>query len=176
MLRISYFLLFTLLLAVSCETPKTYTDITVNEQFVLSLPADMVPADLDDKASMQYQAADRELYVMVLDESKETLNGFGLEYDLATYAKVALHNFDSTATVTPAVQKIGDYKAMHAGLNRKVQSKGREYDAVYRLTVIETPKNFYQILTWTMSSWYDKNRADMEHMEGSFRELAVSAK
>ncbi|TND08684.1 MAG: hypothetical protein FD123_1900 [Bacteroidetes bacterium] len=163
-------------LLLSCDKSTKYVNVTINDQYTLSLPDDMVSADLSEKASLQYQSPQRELYTLVLDESKETLNGFGLEYDLATYMQVAIHNLDSTSKQKPVEQKIGPYKALHIGLKKKVNNKGRTYDAVYRLTVIETPKYFYQLLTWTMDGWYERNRTDIEHIDGSFKELPASKK
>jgi len=156
-----------ILLAFSCTPETKYSTVTINEQYSLEVPDHMEPGELSEDASFEYQNLQRELYAVVIDEQKETLNGFGLEYDLDTYMKIAMREIDSSGTVKPVKQKIGGLNALHAGLKGQVNG----HQAVYRLTVIETPKRFYQLLIWTMDSWYERNRGDIEKIESSFKEI-----
>ncbi|MGL5889367.1 MAG: hypothetical protein ACRC3B_05750, partial [Bacteroidia bacterium] len=50
--------------------------------YALELPSVMSPAVFNDNASLQYADTKGELYVMVIDESKDKIASFGLDYDL----------------------------------------------------------------------------------------------
>lgn len=158
----------------SCTEKTNFAPIEINEQYTLDVPSYMEPAELTENASFEYKCGQRELYAIVVDEKKSTLKGFGLEYDLDTYMKIAMHRIDSTSDVKPVPQKINGLNALHAGLKGEVKNNGQKYNAVYRLTVIETQEHFYQLLIWTMDSWYDRNKADIEHMESSFHERTAT--
>lgn len=166
----------TLLFFAACGTASTYSRITINEQYSIELPADMEPAKLNENASLEYQNLQRELYAIVIAEEKKTLNDYGLEYDLETYARQAARSIDSSYTGKPGLQQIGNLKAVHLSLKGKYDNAGSTQDLVYRLTVIETPTCYYQVLLWTLEKKYDSNRADMEHIESSFLEVVAPAK
>lgn len=135
----------------------------------------MEPAKLNENASLEYQNGQRELYAIVIEEEKKTLNDYGLEYDLEAYARQAARSIDSSFTGKPGPQLIGKLKAAHIALKGKYINGGSAFDMVYRLTVIETPTRFYQLLIWTLDKNYEKNRADMEHIESSFAEAEQKA-
>ena len=108
------------------------------------------------------------MWLKILEHQKKEELKFEI---LETYAKLGAKAIDSTYKDKLVLQKIGNYKAMHCGLKGKMSNSGTEYDVVYRLTVIETPLRYYQLLIWTMDKRYESNRADMEHIESSFLEL-----
>jgi hypothetical protein len=117
-------------------------------------------------ASLQYEDQERELYVMVIDESKDKIASFGLDYDLETYMKIALRTLDSTGLYTYSTRMLGDAKALQTEL--KSSWKGKR--VVYQLTCIESNSYFYQVLTWTTDGWYDRNKTEIERIVKSFHE------
>lgn len=63
------------LLLCACNSPDTYRVETINNQYSLEIIDFMKAAtDLNDVASCQYSNEAKELYAVVIDESKESLN------------------------------------------------------------------------------------------------------
>jgi hypothetical protein len=141
-------------------------DSTNGAKYYLLLPSTMEPASFNDVASLQYEDQERELYVMVIDESKDKIASFGLDYDLETYMKIALRTLDSTGLYTYSTRMLGDAKALQTEL--KSSWKGKR--VVYQLTCIESNSYFYQVLTWTTDGWYDRNKTEIERIVKSFHE------
>jgi hypothetical protein len=44
----------------------------------------------------------------------------------------------------------------------------------YLYSVVETPQNYYQIITWTLASRYQDNRPQLIDVINSFKENAIS--
>ncbi|MGL5892493.1 MAG: hypothetical protein ACRC3B_21555, partial [Bacteroidia bacterium] len=135
------------------------------------LPSVMSPAVFNDNASLQYADTKGELYVMVIDESKDKIASFGLDYDLETYMKIALRTLDSTGLYRTTTRTIGNCKALQADV--KASFKGK--NVVYQLTAIESETSFYQVLIWSLDSRYDSNKTEMEKIIASFRETKEKA-
>lgn len=139
---------------------------TNGSKYELVLPSTMQSATLNDAASLQYEDRDRELYVIVIDESKEKIASYGLDYDLETFMKISLHTLDSAGLYTYSTRMLGDNKALQTEL--KSTWKGQKM--VYQLSCIETSSFFYRIVIWTKESWYEHNKAEMERIVKSFHE------
>jgi hypothetical protein len=134
--------------------------------YTMELPADMEPASMDT-ASLHYEADKRDLYIMVIDESKAKIISFGLDYDLDTYMKIASRALDSAGLYVNKKIQVNGYNALQTEIKKSFNGK----NVVYKLTCIETPKFFYQVLTWTSEDRYEGNKDDMEKMVQSFREV-----
>jgi hypothetical protein len=134
--------------------------------YALDLPSTMNPAVFNDNASLQYADTKAELYVMVIDESKDKIASFGLDYDLETYMKIALRTLDSTGLYRTTTRTIGSCKALQADVKAVFRGK----NVIYQLTTIESETSFYQILIWSLDSRYDSNKAEMEKIIASFHE------
>lgn len=134
--------------------------------YALDLPSTMTAGDFDEHASLQYADRNAELYVMVIDESKEKIASFGLDYDLETYMKIAVRRLDSTGLYRASTRNLGNYKAIQT----EVKAKFKGENMVYQLTAIETETGFYQLLIWTLESRYEKHKPEMERIITSFRE------
>jgi hypothetical protein len=140
--------------------------------YALDLPSTMTAGDFSENASLQYADRSAELYVMVIDESKEKIASFGLDYDLETYMKIAVRRLDSTGLYRSSTRTLGNYKAIQT----EVKAKFKGENMVYQLTAIETETGFYQILLWTLESRYEKHKAEMERIVSSFRETKTPAR
>jgi hypothetical protein len=70
----------------SCKRETVFTEVKVNNRYSLSIP-DYLQActDLHKDASMQYQNVEKDIYVMVIDEKKKTMQDYNLDYDIDTY-------------------------------------------------------------------------------------------
>jgi hypothetical protein len=154
------------LMSRSSEFMRAEATSSNGSHYEMQLPAEMEPASMDS-ASLHYEADSRELYVMVIDESKAKIISFGLDYDLETYMKIASRTLDSAGLYVNKPTTINGYKALQTEI--KADHKGKKI--VYRLTCIETPKFFYQVLTWTLEERYEGNKEDMETIVASFKEI-----
>lgn len=152
-----------------------HADITSSNgsHYALDLPTGFEPADFVDYDSMKYQPSleyenkARDLHVMVIDESKAKIISFGLDYDLDTYMKIASRQLDSAGLYVNKPMNVNNFKALQTEIKGKVKGKIN----VYRLTCLETPKFFYQLLLWTSDEKYESNKNDMEKIVGSFKEV-----
>jgi hypothetical protein len=152
----------------SCSSTK-WSDIKVNNKYGLQLPSYLEPADFSKEASLQYQNADKEMYVMVIDEDKSAFAQYGLDYDLNTYFRVASAKYDSTGKITAQKIKIGADSARVADIKGSINGN----DVLFKLITIETPKRFYKISISMMFRDKDKYVADIERILHSFHELGT---
>ena len=135
--------------------------------YSLIVTGDMEPTKLDENASFEYRDKKNELYAMVVDESKAKIISFDLDYDLETYMKIASRRLDSAGMYVNKPLMINGNRALQTDIKKKVKGE----TIFYRLTVLETPKYFYQLLVWTIESRLAGNKADMETIITSFREV-----
>lgn len=138
-------------------------------RYELFLPNDMEPSHVNDSAaSLEYQNVKRQLFIEVIDESKAKIISFGLDYDLETYMKICTRTIDNEGLYVNKSLTINGNKALQTEI-KKANSKGKLIE--YKLTCVETPKFFYQILIWTPDNSFSANKADMEKMVNSFKEI-----
>lgn len=144
-------------------------DITSSNgsHYTVQIPDEMEPARINENASLEYQDENRQLYTVVIDESKAKIISFGLDYDLETYMKIAARALDSTGLYLNKPAKINSYNALQTEIKSKVKGK----TMVYKLTCIETPRYFYQVLISSAEDRYESNKDDMEKIISSFKEL-----
>ena len=157
----------------SCKHETVFTEVKVNNRYSLSIPDYLQPCtDLHKDASMQYQNVEKEIYAMVIDEKKKTMQNYSLDYDIDTYfnniaSQGFAENIKDGKVSIPGRQQINGHKALIAEVTGKIENN----EVYYKLGLIETPYEFYQILVWTKAS----NKEDLEHdivkMIESFQEL-----
>jgi hypothetical protein len=161
----------------SCKRETVFTEVKVNNRYSLSIP-DYLQActDLHKDASMQYQNVEKDIYVMVIDEKKKTMQDYNLDYDIDTYfnniaSQGFAENIKDGQVSIPGRQTISGNKALIAEVTGKIE----ENEVYYKLALIETPYEFYQILAWTRAQNKEKLEGDIVKMIESFKELPHSA-
>ncbi len=177
MMRSRYILLFTFSIALtSCKQETVFTEVKVNNSYSLSIPDYMQACtDLHKDASMQYQNIEKDIYALVIDEKKKTMQDYSLDYDLDTYFNnIASQGFsenikDGKVSI-PGRQEINGHKALIAEITGKIE----ENEVYYKLGLVETPYEFYQILVWTRAQNKENLQGDITHIIESFRELPHS--
>src|ERR1035437_2270908 len=88
MIRNSTFLLLIVFSFASCKHETVFTEVKVNNRFAISVPEYMQPcADLHKDASLQYQNTELDIYAMVIEEKKSTMEDYNLDYDIDLYFK-----------------------------------------------------------------------------------------
>ena len=157
----------------SCKHETVFTEVKVNNRYSLTIPDYMQPCtDLHKDASMQYQNIDKDIYILVIDEKKKTMQDYSLDYDIDTYFNnIASQGFsenikDGKVSI-PGRQQINGHKALIAEITGKIE----ENEVYYKLGLIETPYEFYQILVWTRAQNKENLQEDITKMIESFQEL-----
>jgi len=151
----------------SCSRVKWAT-VTVNDKYTMQLPDYLESGTFYPEASLQYKNEEREVYLVVLDESKSQFKEYGLDYDLTTYFKVAANKFDSTGKINPNKIRIGQDSARTAEFTGTVGGNA----VYYKMATIESKGNFYKMLIWMLMRDKEKYTADVDRILNSFREVS----
>ena len=122
--------------------------------------------DLNDVAILQAANLAKEQYIIVIDDSKEDF----ADPDLAQYSDITsqliIDGLGNSEVGTPTPSTING----NAALQKEIRGSIDNINVVYLHTSVETPTHFYQVLTWTLKSQFDKNRSVLQEVTNSFRE------
>ncbi len=122
---------------------------------------------LNMEAVLQASDAVNEMYVVVLENSKQDFEDMRVEkYSELTRATL-MERITSPQMGTPSSLIINGYPAIQCEIRGTVQN----VRIAYLHVAAESPNHFYQILTWTLPSRFDKNRAQLEEVTRSFKEI-----
>lgn len=136
-------------------------------KYVLVIPPDMESTYFNnDNASFQYRSEPGDYSMMVIDDSKEKIASFGLDYDLDTYMKIATRSLDSAGMYVNTKMEVNGMDALQA----TVQGKRDGVASAFILTCVETPTFYYQLVCWTPADKYEANKTAMEGIINSFKE------
>lgn len=122
---------------------------------------------LNDAAELQAAHLAKNLYIVVLTESKEDLDNLTLEEHSAITRDRLLESLTAYEVKDPLNLSIKGNPAVQF----EIRGQAKNYNVVYLHTTVETARNFYQILVWTSKSGFEKNRAEMERVIDSFLEV-----
>lgn len=161
----------------SCEESKNVETITVPNKYTVELPDYLSKAhDLHDDASLQYQNALKEFYVVIIDEPKQdffniakTTEDFPADFE--GYHQILKSGLEES------IQKIeiSESKDLQInGLKAKTFSLTGEIEAIpvyYDVAYIEGKDRFYQIVTWTLKNNKEKYETQMHAILSSFKEI-----
>ncbi|MBA3706642.1 MAG: hypothetical protein H0W84_12305 [Bacteroidetes bacterium] len=170
--RLLYFIILPFMLA-SCQHETSFTEVKVNDRYSIEVPEYLQPcADLHKDASLQYQNIEKDIYAIVINEKKITMQDYNLDYDIDLYFKSIasqpfLEAIKDGKVSTPLSKQINGNKALVTEITGKLE----QTDVYYKLAVIESPYEFYQVLIWTRAENKEKYENDMITMIESFKEL-----
>ncbi|MBL7883908.1 MAG: hypothetical protein JNL69_07545 [Bacteroidia bacterium] len=165
-----------LLFIAACTTKTIFNTTNVNNRYTIDLPEYFQPcSDLHKDASLQYQNTDIDIYAMVIEEKKVTMENYDLDYDLDLYFKnIAsqpfIENIKNGKVSPPGRQEIAGNNSLISEITGNVDG----IDVYYRMAIIESPYSFYQVLLWTRADKKEKYLNDIIHTIESFKELAHS--
>lgn len=145
---------------------KTSVASANGSNYKLELPAGMLPDQLNENASIQYSDPSSGIAFFIIDDSKEKIASFGLDYDLETYMKISTRTLDSTGLHVNARIEIGGQPALQTeieGLRNKEKCR-------FILSCIETPTFYYRLVIWSPADKFEANKAEMESIIQSFSE------
>jgi hypothetical protein len=125
--------------------------------------------DLNDRALIQTNYPLSEEYLIVTRQSKaDFADDATLEDFVDAVRKDIPEQIDESVLTPPTSTKIGGYDAREfevSGTVSKIKAK-------YFYAVVETPQNFYQVISWTLPSNYDKNKEELLTAIHSFKETS----
>ena len=168
--------LFTILL--SCDSNEVQT-VNIKNQYSLEVPDFLSEAhDLHDDASLQYQNALREFYVVVIDEPKQDF------YDIASTTTDFPADFNGyhqilRSGLEESIQKIEITPSKDTqinGLKAKTFSLTGEIEKIpvyYEVGYVEGKDRFYQVVIWTLKDNQQKYKTQMQKIISSFKETGA---
>ena len=122
---------------------------------------------LHERAGIRASNGRQELYIIVLTEGKDrfpenmTLEGFTTITRDNMLKKVG----SPQATPPHSVTVSDTYPGMQYGMQGVVDN----VPVAYLITDVETPKDFHQIITWTLRSRIDQNEAALQKVTNTFQ-------
>lgn len=169
--------LFTILL--SCDSKEVQT-VTVKNKYTLQVPDFLSKSsDLHEDASLQYQNALREFYVVVIDEPKEdfysiaeTTEDFPADFEgYHQILRSGLEQEIGKVDITPTKDtQINGLKAKTFSLSGEIET----IPVFYEIAYIEGKDRFYQIVTWTLKDNKEKYGEQMRNIVSSFKESGTA--
>ncbi len=135
-------------------------------------PRHWQPLSLNDEAAIQIGNPVEENYLIVLPEAKVDLHGWNID----KHSKITLGNLlylvDFPEIRGPEIMKINGYDA----IQYEVHGGADGVNISYILTTIETSEYFNQVLAWTLTSRYQKNKKTLKKAIESFQEVPAAEK
>ncbi len=160
----------------ACKHQAKFNNVNINNKYSIQLPEYMQPAtELHTDASLQYKNEEKDIYTIVIDESKKEMRNYDLHYNLDSYfTAIASQTFiefiEHGKISTPITKQINGSAAMVAEITGDINQN----PVYYKLAVIETDSSFYQILTWTNANNKQTYTHDIDQTIDSFKELENS--
>lgn len=138
----------------------------------LTVPGNWSPQkDLNDDANLQAGNLRAEQYAVIISELKAD---FTSEVDLNAFTEIVRKGVNETIK-TPIVSEnrpltVNGYPAIQFDVAGSVEN----IKARWLYTIVGTPKNYHQILTWTLNSKYEANKPVFLDVINSFKEIEDS--
>jgi len=159
------------LAVVGCKQLQSLGSPTVlkshDGKFQLTVPAGWRenPA-LNEQADIKAAFPSEEMYVIVITEPKAD---FTSEMTLDEFTKITrdsmLSNLGSSEGTSPSLISVNG----NSGEQYELQGSVKNVKLAYVVTTVETPAHYHQVITWTLGSRLDKNRATLQKVIATFR-------
>ncbi|HSE41536.1 MAG TPA: hypothetical protein VLH08_12315 [Acidobacteriota bacterium] len=122
--------------------------------------------ELNAQANLQASNRLKELYIIVISESKEDFQ----EMTLERHSELTRTEFAKSLT-TPEVSEAAFVTVnKNNGVQYQISGAINNVKIVAFHTTVETPKYFHQILAWTIKSRLEKNKPILQSVIESFKE------
>ncbi|VXA92612.1 conserved hypothetical protein [Flavobacterium sp. 9AF] len=160
---------------ISCESSDKLETIYVND-YKIDLPTYLSKSSqLNEDASLQFQNLFKELYIIVIDETKEEFNKALMENgienmfskDFDGYVKLLSTNLQNNVEMKHKKEK----DTLINGMRTKLimfDGKSEGYDIYYQVAYVEGNEKYYQLMTWTLLDKKDEHENIMNKMVSSF--------
>ena len=156
-----------------------YKEIVVHDKYQLRIPETMQKSnELHDFAHLQYSDEQQGYFLIGIDEPKEDLRNLQLHYQLEDYShfvtKTVSQGLDTVNVSTVTSHEINGLPCISTDLFGAMTAKEEPLEVYYRLMVLESPSNFYQLIAWSARSRYQHFNPIADEIECSFRELELA--
>ncbi|PSB03343.1 hypothetical protein [Merismopedia glauca] len=146
--------------------------VSPNGQIQVNLPPGWSKAQgLNDKAELEVSNAPREMYLIVLSESKADFQKAGQDINLPKHSDltrgILLKSITNAQTIGPKSITVNGNPA----LQYEILGIINNINIGYLHTTVETANNYHQIIAYTSQSDFSKNRSEMEEVINSFQEV-----
>jgi hypothetical protein len=157
--------------AAACKTIQSLGNPTVlkspDGKFQLTVPAGWSnEPSLNDKAEIKAANKLKEMYAMVLTESKSDL---GKDMTLDKFTELTRSAMMEKAKVAEAAAPESVKINGNDGRQYELQGTVQNVKIAYLVATVETPDHFHQVITWTLPTKLDDNRATLKEVIDSFR-------
>jgi hypothetical protein len=164
-------LLFLVILGCSMFEQKPQTIASNDGSCQLTVPGNWSKqTDLNKEATLQVANPREEVYAIIIRENKSE---FPAGTTIDTVTRLAGDNLRKTLT-NPEVSSVSSMTV--GGFPAKQFDAGGTVSglkAKYLYAVVESPTSYYQIMTWTLADRYDKNKAKLQDVINSFKEIST---
>lgn len=160
-------LCFSLLLLSCSRDPGPPKEITVNDEFAITVPGYMTSTDrLAGSAPFQYQSKYRTVYAVALSDDRKS------DFQtLESYTEKALKGFtDQLKEPDIQLSTEEDHQGISA-LKYEIRGNHSGEEIHYYLMTLENNSMFYQVCAWTLSDKDEKYSSDIKSIVNSFRLL-----
>lgn len=169
-------LFLTILSLVACTSNEEFKTIAIND-YSIGLPSFLSEGKgLNDDASLQYQNLFKELYIVVIDENKES---FKEAIEINELEDVYETNFNGyTELLIGSLEEAVKFKNKKEtetkinGLPAKILEFEGNVDGIdiyYQVAYIDGITNYYQIMTWTLANKKETYQKTMNEIFKSFK-------
>lgn len=128
--------------------------------------------DLNREATLQASNRLSEQYVVIIRESRQD---FGNAVNLPMVTNVIRDNLKKTLTNAVFTESLNVSINGYPAQEFEAAGEFENIKAKYLYGVVETPQNYYQIITWSLASRFDENRPRLLEVINSFKETGASA-
>jgi hypothetical protein len=122
--------------------------------------------DLNSQAKLQAANRAEEVYIIVISENKQDFQDINLEKHSELTRGLFLKNLTNPQVTGPTPVTIEGNR----GVQYELKGGINNINAAYIHTTLETPKNYHQIVAWTLQSRLDQNRSQLQQVIQSLRE------
>ena len=170
---IHFVILLSVFFVFGCANKTSFTEVKIDDQYSIQLPSFLErTTKLHKDASLQYENLEKEFYVVVIDENKNELRQYNLNFTLASYLdsvkKQVVNNGLTDAIVSAGKEMRLDNCNALVG---EITGKGSKEEVFYKFAVIESNEHFYQVITWTLKECSEKYSSVMDSVIFSLSEL-----
>ncbi|MEK6281399.1 MAG: hypothetical protein AABN95_13685 [Acidobacteriota bacterium] len=153
----------------AAESQGPFTLTSSDSKTQLTLPGGWrEEKQLNDIAVLQAAHSFEEMYIVVVRANKQD---YADDITLKDFVELTrtdvIANLQEPQSTDPVATKVADYPAMEYRLDGIVDKIKIRY--IY--TVVERSNYYYQIITWTLPSHFDRNQTTLRQVTQSFREL-----
>lgn len=164
----------------ACSYDKEWQTATApsadaTRQFSLLLPSYMQPAPdnkLNPTAKLQYCNYYRNVYALVLDQARSNPSDTSLRQYADRHVQEMAKTLIKPQQIDSATLQINGLNSIDLTIAGDLgQLKDLRERIYYRLSFVESPSHYYQIVAWTWDSRRKNFAADLDSIVHSFREI-----